>query len=74
VQVSITDNTIDPDGEMLGSKIKDHVFVSVPQLNKTIGPIDLPNFISWKLGSHKIVELDDIAGRLTERSAMPPLR
>jgi hypothetical protein len=43
-------------------------------LNKTIGPIDLPRFISWKFGSHKIVELDDIARRLTDRSAMPRLR
>jgi len=73
-QVSITDSTIDSDAELLGSKVKDHVFVSIPQLSKTIGPIDLPRFIAWKLGSHKIVELDDIAGRLTDRSAMPRLR
>ena len=73
-QVSITDNTIDSDAEAFVRKLEDYVLVSIPQLKRTLGPIQLPRFISWKLGSHKIVELDDIVRRLTDRTAMPRLR
>jgi hypothetical protein len=73
-QVSITDSTVDSDAEKLGGRVKDYVLVSIPQLKRTLGPIGLPEFISWKLGSHKIVELDDIIASLTPRTAMPSLR
>ena len=73
-QVSITDSTIDAEAEALVRNVEDYVLVSIPQLRRTLRPFQLPRFISWKLGSHKITELDDIVGRLTDRAAMPPLR
>ena len=73
-QVSITDSTIDSNAKELFGTVQDHVLVSIPQLKRTLGPISLGEFITWKLGSCKIGELDNIIGRLTPRTAMPPLR
>ncbi len=74
VQVSITDNAIDPDAEKLVRRGRNNVLISIPQLKRTLGPIDLGHFVAWKVSSHKIAQLDDILGRLTDRAAMPPLR
>ena len=73
-QVSITDSTIDSNAKELFGTVQDHVLVSIPQLKRTLGPISLGEFITWNLGSCKIGELDNIIGRLTPRTAMPPLR
>jgi len=73
-QVSITDSTIDSGAEALVRNVEDYVLVSIAQLKKTLGPIQLPRFIAWKLGSYKIAELDDIVRRLTDRTTMPKLR
>lgn len=76
MQASVTDSTIDTgsDAERLVRAVKNYAIVSIPQLKKTIGPIDFERYVSWKLGSHRINELDDILARLTDRAKMPPLR
>ena len=74
VQVSITDGTVDANADELVRDVQDHVLVSVPQLKRVLGSVSLDQYVAWKLGSYKIPELDGIVGRITERTAMPPLR
>jgi hypothetical protein len=74
VQVSITDRTSDGDFEISAYAFEEHVIVAVPQLNKTVGPIKLHEYVLWTLGSIRIAELDAIKARITPRSELPPLR
>jgi hypothetical protein len=50
------------------------VIVAVPQLRQTIGPIDLSEYVAWKVGSLKVQELDELIKSVTERRLLPPLR
>jgi hypothetical protein len=74
VQVSITDRTADADFEISAYAFEEHVIIAVPQLNKTVGPIKLHEYVLWTLGSLHIAELDAIKARITPRSKLPPLR
>jgi hypothetical protein len=74
VQVSITDGATDPKAETLIKSVNGQAIVSIPPLNKTVGPIDLAQYIAWKVGSHKMPELDGMQARFADRANMPPLR
>ena len=74
VLVPMTDKSVDPDFKIGPDSFDEHVIVSVPQLSKTIGPIKLWEYVSWKSGAYRIAELDSINTRITPRTALPPLR
>ena len=73
-QVSITDPTVDPDTYDLIRGVQEHVLISIPQLMKAFGPIELAHFIAWKGKSYRITELDDVSARFCDRNRMPSLR
>ncbi|AXK79983.1 HNH endonuclease [Pseudolabrys taiwanensis] len=73
-QVSITDSAVDAAFNAADKLKEERVFVSFPQLKRTIGPISMFEYIAWRTASHRIPTLDHILRRLTSRSAMPALR
>lgn len=74
VQVSITDKTADPDFKISPHSFEEHVIIAIPQLNKTVGPIKLNDYVLWTTGSYRMAELDAIRARMTSRANLPPLR
>jgi len=74
VQVSLTDKTADPNFDVSAHSFEEHVFIAVPQLGKTVGPIKLHEYVLWVIGSHRIEGLDAIKARMTPRTQLPQLR
>jgi hypothetical protein len=74
VQVSITDPSVDAKSSDIVAGISDRVFVSVPQLNSTVGPKSLLEYIAWKRKTLPWPDLDNVFGAIMDRSALPPLR
>ncbi len=73
VQVTIINEIVDPRFNLLQRWKRDIVFISIPQLKRTVGPLDFAEYLSWKLGKMRIASLDHIRARITLREQMPPL-
>jgi HNH endonuclease len=72
VQVSITDTSVDTAFDLKNYSIRDHVLISIPQLKRTIGPVNLDDYVAWAIGSHSIPDLDDAKARISPREKLPP--
>ena len=70
----MTDKSVDPYFKIDMTSFEEHVFVSIPQLDQTFGPIKLWEYVAWKADSHGLPELEPIKARITPRAGLPPLR
>jgi hypothetical protein len=73
VQASVTDITVDTDFDARSRFAEEQVLISVPQLERCLGPFRLDEYIAWAVGARRIEELASIKSRIVPRDHLPPL-